>query len=59
MTNTPTKLQQLRPSFKSEISQASNLEIKDLNNYVNDRNTFQTIPQANQNEYLHSSLDDF
>ena len=59
VANTPTKLQQLRPSYKSEISQASNLEIKDLNNYVNDRNTFQTISQANQNEYLHSSLDDY
>ena len=51
--------QQLRRSYKYEISQASNLEIKGLNNYVNDRNSFQTIHQKNQKDYLSSSLDDF
>ena len=58
---TPTIHQQLRPSYKSEISQGSYLEVKDLNNYVNanDRNSFQTISQGNQNNYLRSSLDDY
>ena len=57
---TPNIPQQIRPSNKSEISQVSNLEQNHLNNYVNDKNSFQAISQINQDEYLQSSsLDDY